>query len=68
MSDIDFKLKRLRDWLRYHSDYEVTIQVWGLYGCFVVTLSHRGNVIHTTMGETLVKRLDNVWEKVRDIK
>jgi hypothetical protein len=67
VSNLDYKLHLLRQWLRYHADYGVTIEVWGLFGCYVVRLTYLNDVKYTSRGETLIKRIDDILEQVKAI-
>lgn len=54
------RFERIRDWLRYHGDYTLTINPWGAYGLWTITLTGPKAFRRATSGATLGKRLTEV--------
>jgi hypothetical protein len=52
-------IEDLRDWLRYHGEYDVELSLWGPFGCYVITVKHGAERCWSDMGMTLDKRLAN---------
>lgn len=52
--------EELRQWLRMHTDWAVTVNPWGMYGCTVVELHRRKELKFATIGTTLRRRLVDV--------
>jgi hypothetical protein len=55
--DLQQRFDELRQWLRMHGDYDVQLDLWSVYGCYRVTVSHLGRELWTNIGENLDKRL-----------
>lgn len=52
------KVKFLNSWLRYHSDYRITIDLYDIYACLVVRIFHKKEQVAIDWGNTLEHRLD----------
>lgn len=58
MADLERRFDELRAWLRAHGDYDVSLNLWGLYGCYRVAVTHLGREVWSDLGEGLPKRLE----------
>lgn len=57
----------LRAWLRAHGDYNVTIDLWALYGCYRVAVTRLGREVWSDQGDNLDKRLRKALEYVKGL-
>lgn len=57
---LEQKSQAINTWLRYHSDYQVTLSFLSLYGCLEIKILHKQKILHMWIGDTLEKRLDEV--------
>lgn len=62
---IEAKQRKINTWLRYHTDYQVTIHLHSLYGCIQATVERNGKWEASWIGNTLEKRLDQVIEYLK---
>lgn len=46
-----------QQWLRYHNDWTVTIDPWGLYGCVTLTAFLHGTQVYHDRGKRLGTRV-----------
>lgn len=60
------KIERIRGWLRMHGDYQVTLDLWGLYGCYNLTVKHLSRTLKISNGMHLEKRLDEAIVYLED--
>lgn len=60
IQSIENKQRRINWWLRHHTDYQVTIHLYSVYGCIDIVIEHNGEHIKSWIGDTLEKRLDEV--------
>lgn len=60
------KLERIRCWLRMYGDYQVTIDLWGLYGCYNLTVKHLTTTKLVCPGMHLEHQLDKVISYLED--
>ncbi len=61
-------LQEIREWLRMHGDYHVNIDVWGLYGCYVVVVKRLDQTLVTYAGMNLEKHLCKALDYLRAIE
>ena len=66
MDDME-RLEWIRQWLRYHSGYRLTIDPWGLYGLWGFCLIHPDGRVSVSRGETLAGRLDDVESWIAEV-
>jgi hypothetical protein len=59
-------LTDVRDWLRYHGDYDIVLSLWGPYCCYSVKATHLVTEIFHDMGTTFSKRLLNALEACKE--
>ncbi len=64
---IEKKAHFINSWLRYHSDYQVTIEFLSLYGTIEIKITRKGDYVRMWIGDTLEKRLDEVIAYLRTI-
>lgn len=57
---IEQLLDDVRTWLRFHSDFQVRIDLWSIYGCYYIEVVYRNNPIWNDYGKSFVTRLENV--------
>lgn len=57
MADELETIAELRDWLRFHGDYDVQINLHGLYGTIRIAVIHLNRELWDDMGTDLSKRL-----------
>lgn len=50
-------VEKINQWLRYHSGWNVKIELLDLYGCISVNVYHRKERIYYNFGANLDKRL-----------
>jgi hypothetical protein len=60
MSDPEMQQQRINRWLRYHTNYQVTINLYALYGCISVEVKRDSEQVLYRIGTSLSKRLDEV--------
>lgn len=54
-------IAKIRQWLRYHNDYSVNVELFSVFGTIQVTV-WRGDVcVETSRGETLSKHLSKCF-------
>lgn len=58
----------IRAWLRAHSDYDVHLDLWSLYGCYRVAVTRFGDEVWSDLGENLDKRLSKALEYLRGLE
>lgn len=61
--EIQKKIEKINSWLRYHTEYEVIINLCDMYACISIRLkeAHKNEYsILFDIGDTLDKRLDSV--------
>ena len=56
------KFESLRAWLRMHGSFNVTLELWGLYGCYSLTVTHLSETIAIFRGKNLERRLDQALQ------
>ena len=65
------KIAWLRYWLRFHGDYTITLDLWGMYGTIELKIYYNSEIIAWYRGVHLEKRLDqaiawcNTWKDER---
>ena len=59
------KFAQVRDWLRFHGDYDVQLNLWALYGTYQITVVHLGRTVWSDNGVNLGKRLDKAMDYLR---
>ena len=64
---IEERLERIRTWLRYHGDYHLTMDPWGLYGCWCLKLTGPREYERIVFGVTLNHQLDTVERWLKEI-
>lgn len=60
MNEIEIQQRRINHWLRYHTDYQVTIHLNTVYGCIDVQITKDNEHIKAYIGNNLAKRFDEV--------
>lgn len=65
VNPIEEKQKKINWWLRHHTDYQVIIHLYSLYGCIQATVERNGKWEASWIGNTLEKRLDQVIEYLK---
>lgn len=55
----------LQQWLRYHPNWKVTVDPWGMYGCIVVQAERTDGHCLYSVGRRLNKRLHEILVKMR---
>lgn len=58
------KIAQIRDWLRYHGEYDVRISLHSVYATIGIELCRNGVAIWSDIGMTWEKRLDNVLAEI----
>lgn len=64
--DLQQRFDDLRRWLRAHGDYDVQLNLWGLYGCYRISVLQLGRELWSDIGEHLDKRLDSALAFLRE--
>jgi hypothetical protein len=60
-------IESIRKWLRYHSAYDVIINMWAAYGMITISLMRGREHVWSDSGINLDKRLYNVLVKMYSI-
>ncbi len=59
------ELAESREWLRMHGDYNINVQLWGLYGCYTVEGKYLNTVLFISNGMTLSRSLKKVLTRLK---